>query len=258
MILSALALSAAVATQATPSTARWEITPDAMLCQLRSANRPTAEQNVIFEVTPLSQEVDMVVVGGPKLPKAKQQATIRSSSWPASISATYHPATDTDLSGPKIRISASDFQRLAETKIVEVTVGEGQPLQVNVEGLKAGVVALDQCTSKILSRIGYVPNEPTPVPPDGFVKNPPKYWITTEDFTRADMIKGGSGKALIGWIIGRDGRVRNCTTLTSVGNEILGVESCKLLTKRALYTPQKDSSGATVERFSYRWMVFRP
>lgn len=46
--------------------------------------------------------------------------------------------------------------------------------------------------------------------------------------------------------IGTDGRVTNCSVTSSSGSSALDDTTCKILTRRARFTPAKDESGAAV------------
>lgn len=258
MLFSALLFSAVAATPAASKTARWEITADPMLCYLHSINRGPDEQDFVVEVEPLGQEISLVLVEASDLPKKEATAVLRSASSGESIQAKFYPSSQSRLFDNSVRVSAGQIKFLQNTKNVEVLVAGKTRHKISLEGFTKGLAAIDNCTSDILKRIGYIPNQPTPTPPGGFVEKVPREWINNDDFSHGPVRDGGGGKALIGWIVGRDGRVRNCTTLAFEGNARLGVESCKLLTRRAKYNPRTDASGSAIEEFSYRWMVYRP
>lgn len=260
-MLTILTLGAAAIGQAAATVPRWEVANDPMVCYLRSINRPAGEQNVLFEVKPLAQGIELVLVGKLDLPKRETKATIRASSWTVPINATYHPTTLTGNFAQSVRITWTDFQRLAATPEVELKVADKPSVALSLSGLAKGGSAVNQCTNTILKGIGYVPNEPTPVPPGGYEPNPPKLaqmWIDERDFKGSAFAKERSGKTLLGWIVGRDGRVRNCTPLVSVGVEAVGPAACAALTKRALYTPRTDKDGKPVEVFYSRWVFYVP
>jgi hypothetical protein len=232
-----------------------------MVCYLRSINRLVGEQNVLFEVKPLAQEIDLVLVGKLDMPKRESKATIQGPSWTVPITATYRPISQSGSFEQAVRITWTDFQRLAATPNVQLTVGDKPPVSLSLRGLAKGGSAVSQCTATILDGIGYIPNQPTPVPPGGWDDNAPKSerdWIDDRDFKGPAFARERPGKTLLGWIVGRDGRVRNCTPLVSVGVEAVGPAACVALTKRALYVPRTDKDGKVVEAFYARWVIHTP
>src|ERR1043165_2453500 len=63
-----------------------------------------------------------------------------------------------------------------------------------------------------------------------------------DDAVRADQ----QGYVTVSFTIGVDGRMTNCKVIRSSGYPILDAVPCKVLPKRARFTPAKDANGAPV------------
>lgn len=91
---------------------------------------------------------------------------------------------------------------------------------------------------------------PTPTPmPDPIAASPrgnPGAWITTRDYRPRWVRSGMEGSARFKLEISASGRVTNCSVVGSTGHNALDVATCRLITKRAKFTPARDSSGAKV------------
>lgn len=94
------------------------------------------------------------------------------------------------------------------------------------------------------------PPKPTPPPlPDPIAASPrgnPGGWITTRDYRPRWVRSGMEGNARFRLEISASGRVTNCAIIGSTGHNALDVATCRLISKRAKFTPARDSSGAKV------------
>lgn len=113
----------------------------------------------------------------------------------------------------------------------------------------------------------YVPPPPaviTPPPPPPAVavrlapRGSPQSWVTNDDYppsAQRDGVEGTTGFTLQ---VGPDGKVTSCSITASSGSSILDDTVCRLMTRRARFTPGKDSDGsATGGVFSsrFRWQI---
>jgi hypothetical protein len=71
-------------------------------------------------------------------------------------------------------------------------------------------------------------------------------WITPDDLPPAYQNMTQTRLAVMRLEIGLSGRVENCTILRSTGAAPLDVQSCRVMTARARYTPARDEAGQAV------------
>lgn len=83
-------------------------------------------------------------------------------------------------------------------------------------------------------------------------------WITNDDYPPRAITEEKEGTSVIGWTINTQGRVENCRTIQSSGSSDLDDAACRLLTRRARYTPAKDQDGnpiATTKSRRVKWVL---
>lgn len=108
------------------------------------------------------------------------------------------------------------------------------------------------------------PPSPAPPPPkpSAAVRAKPRgsfqSLMSTDDYPPSALRNNEAGTVGFKLDIGTDGRVTNCTVTSSSGFADLDQTACRLLTKRARFTPAKDAGGAAIgDSFSSRftWQI---
>ncbi len=107
----------------------------------------------------------------------------------------------------------------------------------------------------------------TPTPPvhrfDPVTAKPlsqPGTWATPEDYPSLDLNSGHEGTTRFSLTIGVDGRVSSCTVTSSSGWPGLDNATCKLITRRAKFSPALDENGKPAAggfASAVRWVVPR-
>lgn len=98
------------------------------------------------------------------------------------------------------------------------------------------------------------PKVATPLKPRGN----PGSWVSNDDYPAAALRDNESGVTGFRLDVGPDGRVTNCSVTSSSGSSTLDTTACKLLMRRAKFTPAKDENGnAMASSFSsrFRWEI---
>jgi periplasmic protein TonB len=98
------------------------------------------------------------------------------------------------------------------------------------------------------------PPRPVPPPPPPPVaqavkmtpRGSPASWATNDDYPPASIRNEEQGTTGFSVVIGPDGRVTSCSITSSSGSSTLDDTTCKLVTRRARFTPGKDSGGNPV------------
>nr|WP_293882738.1 energy transducer TonB [Sphingomonas sp.] len=104
---------------------------------------------------------------------------------------------------------------------------------------------------------------PPPPPPPAVVskltpKGSPGSWATNDDYPPAAQREGSEGTTSFRLEVGPDGRVTSCSVTGSSGSSLLDDTTCKLVSRRARFTPGKDSAGnATGGSYAnrVRWQI---
>ena len=90
---------------------------------------------------------------------------------------------------------------------------------------------------------------PFKMPPDDMGGATPlnvREWFKADDYPDKAVMWHQQGYVTVSFTVSTEGRVANCQLARSSGYPVLDEVPCKLLTKRARFTPAKDSNGAPV------------
>ncbi|MEP5937269.1 MAG: TonB family protein [Erythrobacter sp.] len=96
--------------------------------------------------------------------------------------------------------------------------------------------------------------QPTQVSP----RNDPSRWLTDNDYRSIWIRKEMFGTASFMLEVGANGRVTNCSITKSTGHNALDQATCKLVAKRARFTPASDALGKPTQgaySSSIRWVL---
>jgi protein TonB len=110
------------------------------------------------------------------------------------------------------------------------------------------------------------PVAPSPPPPPpkpsqasgAKARGNPGDWVTSDDYPPGALRENAQGVTGFRLDIGPDGRVTACTVTSSSGNSELDQTACRLLPRRARFTPAKDAAGngmAATYSSAVRWQV---
>jgi periplasmic protein TonB len=100
------------------------------------------------------------------------------------------------------------------------------------------------------------PSQASPSKPRG---NPGE-WVTPDDYPPAALRNEEQGRTGFKLDVGPDGKATNCSVTTSSGHPDLDETACKLLLRRARFTPAKDAAGngmASVYSSTVVWQIPR-
>lgn len=88
-------------------------------------------------------------------------------------------------------------------------------------------------------------------------ENPAK-WVTNDDYPSESVAMGESGTVGVRLDIGADGKLLNCTVVSSSTFARLDQQTCALIRKRVRYEPARLADGTPVVSASFlrfRWQV---
>jgi len=78
---------------------------------------------------------------------------------------------------------------------------------------------------------------------DAAPKQSPSEWLTADDYPPSALRAGEEGRTGFTLAIGADGRVTACSVTRSSGSEALDSAACRIITRRARFTPARDADG---------------
>lgn len=78
--------------------------------------------------------------------------------------------------------------------------------------------------------------KPEPVPNDR--------WFRNSDYPLEAIRSNAAGDTVVRFVVGTDGKVHDCVTVASSGDEALDTASCAIISKRARYRPALNAEGA--------------
>ena len=124
------------------------------------------------------------------------------------------------------------------------------PPIVPIDRIDPVQIDLGKTTTTIDIGIGKTPNVPTQPPQpaqDHSAGATPRGdkngWVTTVDYPPSAVRAGVEGRTGFRLDIGIDGKATACTIVSSSGSDELDGTACRLLMRRARFTPAKDESG---------------
>lgn len=107
--------------------------------------------------------------------------------------------------------------------------------------------------------------KPTPTPPppafDPVAAQPandPATWITANDYRSSWIRREMVGSASFRLSVSTKGQVDNCTITSGTGHSAMDTATCKLITKRARFTPARGTDGKPAQGAysgSIRWVL---
>ena len=74
----------------------------------------------------------------------------------------------------------------------------------------------------------------------------PGYWIQDEDYPLTAALRGEGGMIILRYMVGIDGRARDCTIVKPTASESINRRSCGFLVTRARYRPALGPDGKPV------------
>lgn len=71
--------------------------------------------------------------------------------------------------------------------------------------------------------------------------------ITARDFPRAAIIEHPHARVTVTWLVGVDGRAKDCRIRRSSGSRVLDITTCELIEARYRFRPARDGDGVPFE-----------
>jgi hypothetical protein len=190
-------------------------------------------------------------------------------------------ATSAVLFGHGGQVSSVNFQRVARalpgepvasgyfeslhpvlptspTATLQLSRGEDIITTFRLEDFATAMTELDRCQDRIYQRLALdgTALRAVAVPPQPVTS--PATWVSSSDLPRQFNNMPRPLTVEMGLNLNSSGVPTNCTVLSSSGEPLLDLQSCRVLMARARYTPARDSNGAAVPAFVSRNIRWSP
>ncbi|MCB2066213.1 MAG: TonB family protein [Erythrobacter sp.] len=128
-----------------------------------------------------------------------------------------------------------------------VNLVQNDPIEVVPVGPVISEVVIRDPRPELVAPPAPPPAPPAPLyDPVGPVPRNAQSWITTNDYSRADLTRNREGTAGYRLVVGSDGRVDACEITRSSGHASLDTATCRLLERRARFDAARDGRGERV------------
>ncbi len=166
--------------------------------------------------------------------------------------------TKLDEDDPEFRTIAMtrETERIEQVRSFEILKGVKQPVSLQTGSLKEAMQAMDICMDDLVREWGHDPEVQrgllsTPAP-----KSNPGRWITSNDYPPGPLRKGLSGAVRFRVDVDETGAVDGCIIQEAFSDPAFREATCKLIEKRAHFTPAVGADERPVRSFWGTSVVF--
>lgn len=154
-----------------------------------------------------------------------------------------------------LTLAPGEFMTKMETSTsVRINGPEGELVGLNLTEMPAGIAELRRCMTELI-KLDTGTGQPATVKP--VAKNLASV-VTADDYPAAARRSEASGRTSVALTISAHGLVSDCSVTASSGNVDLDAATCRLMQRRARFTPATDAAGkATGARYetSVVWQI---
>lgn len=154
-------------------------------------------------------------------------------------------------------IGAAELSQIESAKSLTLT-HRGEVIQLATNGMKAPLAAALTCEDDLIRSWGGDPVAFRKIAVRAKAAENPAKWVTNDDYPSESVAMGESGTVGVRLDIGADGKLLNCTVVSSSTFARLDQQTCALIRKRVRYEPARLADGTPVVSASFlrfRWQV---
>lgn len=139
-----------------------------------------------------------------------------------------------------------------------IKLSSSKPYRLETGSLAAPFGALRQCTDDLVKSWGYDPTVLAKMTkaPEAVGANPS--WLTSNDYPTGALKRGQSGRLIVRLDVDATGKAQGCRVLYRVASDEFANLTCKLILKRAKFTPALDEFGKPIKSYYIRtinWLM---
>lgn len=149
-----------------------------------------------------------------------------------------------DEKGPPITPAQED-----RATMIDLTIPGGKRFQLETGSFAKPMAAMRACVDDLVKSWGYDPVELAALAAPAQPAQNPSRWLTNEDFPSRSALAGHNGVVQFRLDIDSTGKVTGCNILHRTNPDDFADLTCKLITKRAKFSPARDKSGQPVRSY---------
>ncbi len=158
----------------------------------------------------------------------------------------------------KIPLNNVDINSVFSASVMRIELDGKSVKRIGVRINKDLQSAIARCTDDLLKTWGLDPQ----IQRKALTRSKPltdqAMWITGDDYPNLALANDHEGSVKIAWIIGLDGRARDCKAIQSSGFVELDAAACTAITTRARYLAAQGPNGEPVISYGsrmVRWII---
>lgn len=250
----------AVAQAPTAPPARWVVNAGDKKCELLRASESGKELVFQLGLEP-STEAPALMVPAPEGLRGPVSTPAEVVLSPGGIRIPTTAVRLTLVSGTVVKIHGLQpgfFDQFGAAKGLAVTVGGREIMSAKFAARQQAVRTLRECNDGLLRSWGVDPGllvslqrKPQPL-------GNRAAWFHDGDYPITALDRGGSGITVVRYIVGTDGKLSDCVTVSPSGDNALDRASCAVMLKRGRYAPAIGADGKPVavpQIYSVMWMM---
>jgi TonB family protein len=149
-----------------------------------------------------------------------------------------------DEQGPPISAAQED-----RATMIDLTVPGGKRFRLETGSFAKPMAAMRACVDDLVKSWGYDPLQQAALSVPVQPTKSPGSWLTNEDFPSRSVMAGHNGVVQFRLDIDATGQVAGCHILHRTNPDDFADLTCKLITKRAKFSPARDQSGQPVRSY---------
>lgn len=242
----------------------WEIATEVDACAL-TRGFDKERTALTIRSTPTAAQIYITIASTGWPPQAVDESDFAMLFAPSGQKATGTAAIDrwikdrigmVDLYG----VSLAELRRAGDTSDVSIMMEKAPPIRFHLTNLAAAFRALDKCHNDLMRHWAMDPDTLYTMRALPVAEGSRSKWLDIDDYPDWALAQNREGKILLSYIVQINGRVRDCKTVVSSGDDKLDHYTCVIMTRRAHYRPAIDAQRRPVEMRiveSVRWVAGR-
>lgn len=141
---------------------------------------------------------------------------------------------------------------------VDLTVPKSGKIRLDLKSMGKPMKVMRTCLQNMVRNWGYDPDVQATLSRKVEAKGNPATWATTNDYPKEMLRQGGQGIVRFRLDIDEIGAVTGCRVQQRTNPDDFAALTCRLMTKRAKFSPALDANGQTVKSFyvnTVRWLL---
>jgi hypothetical protein len=222
---------------------RWDVESTSTRCNLTREDAAGAPGRFIVEHTPGAVTVSVMISRDASFATAQRGSVSVQVLKNTSLEADVVGMVYKDGSTSTIWMPALSYDLFRKLGTLHFLLDEPNSVDIDLTSVPADILSqLQTCEDSRLTEWGVSPmvfadvaKLPEPIDKAG--------WLTASDYPLGGLSPRSSGLVVAKLMVGRDGRVSDCTAAVSSGDGSLDARTCSILLRRGRYAPAVDNKG---------------